>query len=174
MVMQHSLHTLQFWVTKRISTVPSTWRVKASWEVRRLLGSSCSVISWSYFPLVSHKQLFPFCYFPTRIHLLQITICTSRKKSLSCVRRTGFQQSWDMCQGLRSSIFSWRGKTITFFFFLNLSKLHYNESFLVQSWKLCGCNFLGEASSLEVSQAFCWHTLCPGPSGMKGQNKASS
>lgn len=48
-------------------------------------------------PLVSHKQLFPFGYFPTRVHLLQITICTSKEKSLSCVRKTGFQQRVERC-----------------------------------------------------------------------------
>ena len=97
MVMQDSLHTLQFWVTKHISALPPTWRVKASWAVRRLLGSSCSVISWLYFPLVSHKQWFPFGYFFTRVHLLQIAIYTSKEKSLSCVRRTGFQQRVERC-----------------------------------------------------------------------------
>lgn len=175
MAMQHSLHTLQFQVAKHISTLPPTWRVKASWAVRRLRGSSCSVISWSYFPLVSHKQFFPFGYFPARVHLLQITICTSREKSLSCVRRTGFQQSWDVSGVV---LFSLQLKRENNFLFFNLSKLHYSESFLVQSWKL----WLQLPKKKDVPprnylrpSAHMPHALgLRLPSDMKGQNKASS
>lgn len=166
--MQHSLHTLQFWVTKCISTLSPTWRVKASWAVRQLLGSSCSVISWLYFPLVSHKQLLPFSYFPTRVYLLQITFCTFREK-LSCVRTTGFQQGverWVRDCALPSP--AEEGKQL-FFIFLNLSKLHYSESFLVPSWKRCSCNFLGGASFFFGSISGLLPTCpMPWPSGMKG------
>lgn len=61
----HSSVWWLLWVTKHLSTGLPPWRAKTSWA-GRLQGISCTGISGSCFPLVRHRQFFPFSYFPSR------------------------------------------------------------------------------------------------------------